>query len=139
RIHVAMEETRNVIAIINADELAAERIAIAVLNQNKLAGKAAVCIEIHGDVFAVKRKPAECYSLRVCSLAHLNGGGIANDFCWVDQFLFRIPELNAFDPRCRFHCNENLRAVPDFEHAPYGRLSFRMPGSPWRGAVHSNQ
>src|SRR5690606_4017697 len=62
RIHVAMEETRNVIAIINADELAAERIAIAVLNQNKLAGKAAVCIEIHGDVFAVKRKPAECYS-----------------------------------------------------------------------------
>ena len=52
-VDVAVEDARNVIALVYGDELAAERIAVTVLEQNLLAGSFSP--EIHCEVFAVER------------------------------------------------------------------------------------
>ena len=119
-IHVAMKDAGYVVAIIDTNEFAAERITVAMFEENLFAGMVAGGVEIHCDIFAVKRERGERDALGGLRLGNLDRGRIFNDFGGIAEGLFRIPELQAaqlrrafdrdegsgIDPRCERRCRQ---------------------------------
>lgn len=94
-IDVAVEDARDVVAVIDADEFAAEGVAVAMFEEDLLAGVGAGGIKIHGEVLAVEGEGGEGHALRGLGLGDADGGGILDDFVGVGEGLLRIPELEA--------------------------------------------
>src|SRR5436190_1069005 len=76
----AMEIARDVVAVIDANEFAAKRVAVAMFDQNLFAGIAPGRIEIHGEVFAIESECGEGDALGGLGLGDLNGRWIFNYF-----------------------------------------------------------
>ena len=90
---MAVQDAGDVIAIIDADELAAERIPITMLEEDLLADVGTTGVEIHGQVFAVEGQAGERDALRRALARHRDRRRITDDFGRVGQGLSRIPEL----------------------------------------------
>ena len=115
RVHVAVENARDVVAAVDGDKLSAEWVAVAVFTQDLFAKVLPRCAEIHGHIFAVEGKAGECDALDDALGSHLDGGFVRNDFVGVVKRLLRVPELDAANLCGRFHGDERFQRVGDDE------------------------
>ena len=137
-IHVAMEDARDVVAVIDADEFTAEGIAVAMFEENLFAGMTAGGIEIHGDVLAVKSQRGESDALGGLGLGDLDGRRVFNDFYGVAKGLLWIPELEAAQLGRAFDRNKRSGIVLDPKDTADGLRFLGMLGAATDGTVHAN-
>src|SRR6187397_318766 len=112
---MAVKNARDVVAVIDADELAAERIAVAMLEKNLFARMSAIRIEVHRRELAVERETRQRHALGGLYARNLNGRWVLDDLCRVVKCLARIPELQPAQLRGAFDRDERLRLVLDAE------------------------
>ena len=136
---MTVQDAWDIVAAVNADELAAQGIAVAVFKKDLLADARSGGVEIHRDVFAVEGQTAQSDTLDRFFLRDLDGGRIGDHLFRIAQGLFRIPELDAPDLGGVFHRDKSGVRVGDLEHAAH-RLTFvgmTCPAS--GGAMRSDQ
>lgn len=138
-VHMAMEDPRNVIAMVDANELTAERIAIAVLKEDLLAGEVARGVEVHGQVLTEESEGGEGDALGGFGFGNLDSSGVFDDFGGVVQGLPWVPELQAAELRGAFDGDERRFFIFDAEDAA-NRLGFvRVAGAASDGAMHADE
>ena len=119
-VDVAVQYARHVVAAVDGDELSADRIAVAMLEENLFADVRGLRTEVHRLVLAVERQAAQSDALHVLFGRHAYGGGIGEDAAAVLPRLLGVVELYASDLCCTFHGEEGLLAVGDDEERACG-------------------
>ena len=95
-------------------------------------------IELHGDVFAVKRERGKRDTLGGFGLGNLDGGRVFDDFGGIAEGLFRIPELQAAQLGGAFDGDEGCGIVFDAEDAADRLWFVGMLRATTDGAVHAD-
>ena len=120
RVDMAVEDTGDVVAVVDGDELAAERVAVTVLEEDLLAGVVALRPEVHREGRPVEGQAAQGHAVDGLVLGDLDGRGIGDDLGRVVESLLRIVELDAPDLGRRLDRDEGMEGVRDDEERSGG-------------------
>src|SRR5688500_7627169 len=133
-----MQDARDVVAVVDANKLPAERVAVAVLDEDLLADDLGRRVEIHGEEFAEEREARQRHALRRRRFRRLDRRRILDDLLGVVERLLRIPELSPADLRRAFDRDERPLLVLDREDAAYGLRLVAMTRATPDGPVHAD-
>ena len=134
---MAVKDARNVITVVYGNKLAAERIAIAMLEKDLLARKIPGGFEVHRECLSVESKATERHALASGCLRDLDCRRIFDDGITVLVRLFGIIELASTNLRGRFYRDERRIGIRDDEQ---GTCRAVGPGSSPSGrSMHTNE
>ena len=74
-----MQDAWDVVAVVDADELAAERVAVAVLKEYLFAGVLRLGTEVHSHIFAIECQRRQRHALYILMVAHLDGWRVGDN------------------------------------------------------------
>ena len=138
-IDMAVQETRDVVAVVDPHELAAQWIAVTVLDEDLFADAASAGIEIHGQVLTVEGQARQRYTLGAAGLGNLNRGRVRDDLGRVPEGLLGIPELDTANLGGVLNGQEDVVGVGDPEDTADRLNLLRVPRPATDGPVDPDQ
>ena len=111
RIDMAVEDTRDIVAIVNCYETAADGVPVTVLEQYLLARMVFHRPEIHGKVRPVDCQALQGHAMHRLVVRHLDCRGILHDFACVVEPLLGIIKLYTLDFAGALHRDERMLGI----------------------------
>ena len=136
---MAVQDAGDVVTVVYAYELAAERISVAVFEEYLLADVVLPPAEIHRHILSVEGQARKRHALCRAVGRHAYRRRVGDDLRRIVEGLLGIPELYAAHLRCRLHGKERLCGVGDDEERPDGSITLGMLRAAPRRPVHAYQ